>query len=168
MSRLFKFQRWTNKDVSPKKHTLRGPGGKYVSASEIPQKMEERTISMSKPKVRKVESAEDDCDFECYSKSDGKSKHVDVRNKVIMSTKPNKSEEEEKGNNGEIMDGNGIFGLRRSNRTFKRLDRFGSGTYFWKLFLLCTGPTRKEPPKPRLRTREEMDLDEGYDPDDDK
>ena len=76
-----KFLRSPNKDVSPKNQTLRGPGGKYVSASQREKQKAEgttRTTSASKPKVRKVESDEDNSDFECYIKSDGKQVHVDI------------------------------------------------------------------------------------------
>ena len=69
-STAINFQRSTKKDVSPKKHTLRGPGKKYTSGSEKTKKAEEEgTICPSKPEIRKVESEKDDSDFECYNKS---------------------------------------------------------------------------------------------------
>ena len=80
---------------------------------------------------------------------------------------PNKSEEE-LNNNGETMGGNGNISVRRSNRTFTPPDRLGSVPYFWKCCLVLTRPTRKEPSKPKLMTREEMISDEDYDPNDDK
>ena len=52
------------------KSTLRGPGGIYVNASEKTKKAEKGgTISASQPKVQKVESNEEDSDFDCYNKS---------------------------------------------------------------------------------------------------
>ena len=92
---------------------------------------------MSKPKVRKVESDEDDSDFECYNKSDGKPVHVDI-DKVVteggpaLALLPNKSEEDERNMNVETIGGNGIISVCRSNGTFKPLDRLGSVPYFWK------------------------------------
>ena len=55
--------------MSPNKHQLRDPIGKYVSASEKTRKMEEVIISESEPKVQKVESDKEDSDCECYDKS---------------------------------------------------------------------------------------------------
>ena len=109
-----KFQRSPKKDVSPKKHALRGPGGKYVSASEKAKNVEEEgTILASKPKVRKVESDEDGSDFECYNKSDGTPVHVDIDKEITeggpaLALPPNKSEEE-MNDNGETMVGTVIF-----------------------------------------------------------
>ena len=57
--------------MSPTKHQLRGPGGKYVSVSEEARKVEEGIISEWKSKVRKVELDYRDSDFECYDKSEG-------------------------------------------------------------------------------------------------
>ena len=51
-----------------------------VSEKET-KKKEDVTISASKPMIRKVESDEDDSDFECY-KLDGKPVHVDIDNEV--------------------------------------------------------------------------------------
>ena len=64
------------------KHQFRGPSGIYVGASEKGQKLEEGTIFKPKPKVRKVESKENDSDFEGYDKSAGKPVHVDVDKEV--------------------------------------------------------------------------------------
>ena len=44
------------KDMSVDKHQLRGPGKKYVTASENAQKLEKGKISESKSKVRNAES----------------------------------------------------------------------------------------------------------------
>ena len=62
--------------------------------------MEEGTISEYKPKVRKMESDEDDSDFECYDRSEGKPVHVDIvreiteGNKPTLALLPNRSEED--------------------------------------------------------------------------
>ena len=128
ISTPLKFQKSPKKDISLKKHTLRGPGGKYMSASEKAKKTEEeRTISASKPKFRKVES-EDQSDIECYSKSDGKPVHVDIDKKVTeggptVALLPNKSEIN---NNGETIGGDGNISVRRSNQLFKPPNRLGS------------------------------------------
>ena len=85
------------KDVSPKKHTLRGLGGNYMTASEKSKKAEKgRTISLFKPKVPNVESDEDDSNFECCNKSDGKLVHVEIYKEVTergpaLALLPNKS-----------------------------------------------------------------------------
>ena len=57
---------------------MRKPGKKYAIASEKAKKVEEGTISASKPKVQKVESDEDESDFECHGRSDCKPVHVDI------------------------------------------------------------------------------------------
>ena len=65
------------------KHTLRRPGGKYMSASEKAKIAEkDETISASKLKSWKLESDEDDSDFECYNKSDVKPVHVEIDKEV--------------------------------------------------------------------------------------
>ena len=69
-----------------------------MSASEKVKKVEEeKTISASKPKVRKVEGNEDQCDFECYNRSDSKPVHVDIdkeaTERLALALLPNKSEE---------------------------------------------------------------------------
>ena len=132
-----KFPRSQKKDVSPIRHTLRGPNGKCASASEKTQKVEERTFSESKPKVRKLESDEDDSGFEFYIKSDGKSVHVDIDKKVTeggssLALLWSRSEEEEMINNGETIGGNSNISIRRSNRAFKPPDRLDSVSYFRK------------------------------------
>ena len=66
------------------------------------------------------------------------------------------------------MGGKGNINVRRSDQTFKPPDRLASVPYFWKNYLIFAGPSRKEPPKPRMMTTEEMDLNEDYNPDDDK
>ena len=120
--------------MSPNKHQLRGPGGKYVSASEKARKVEEGNISESKAKVQK-ESDERDNDFECYDKSDGKPVHVDVNKEVTEGNPthallPNRSEEDKINNNGETRGGNGNISVRRSNRIYKLPERLGSVPYF--------------------------------------
>ena len=77
-----KLQRSPRIDVPLIKHTLKGPGGKDVSASEKARKVEDRAISASKLNVWKVESNEEDSCFECYNKSHGKPLHVDIDKKV--------------------------------------------------------------------------------------
>ena len=131
------FQRSPEKDFSPKKHTLRGPGGKCVSASEKAQKVEEGTICASKPQIRKEESDEDNSDFDCYNKSDGKPVHVNIDKEITeggpaLAWIPNKSEEETN-NNDDTMGGIGSFNVRRSNGTFKPPDRLNSVPFFVKV-----------------------------------
>ena len=72
--------------------------GKNDSFSEKAHKVEEGTISTSKPKVWKVKSDEDDSDFECYNKSDGQPVHVDIDKegtggRPALALLPNKSDE---------------------------------------------------------------------------
>ena len=74
--------------MSPFKHKLKRPGEKYVSASETARLMEEGIISESKSNVRKLESDEDESDFECYDKSDGKSVPVDRQRTSRRQTNP--------------------------------------------------------------------------------
>ena len=95
------FQRSPKKDV--------WAGGKCVSASEKSKKVEKGTISASKSKFQKVESDEDDNNFECYKISDGKRVHVDIHKDVTkrrpaLASQPNKSEEEEINIKGETME----------------------------------------------------------------
>ena len=105
ISTQLKFQRSPKKNVSPKKHTLREPGGKYMSASEKTKKvLEEGAISASKPEVPKRESDEDDSEFECHNISDGKPVLVDTDKEITvgepaLALLPSKSEEEEEINN---------------------------------------------------------------------
>ena len=66
------------------------------------------------------------------------------------------------------MGRNGIINVRRSNWTFQPPNRLGSVSCYWGWNLIITGPTQKEPPKPRLMTMEEMDSDEDYNPNDAK
>ena len=115
------------------KSTQRGPGGKYMNASEKAKKAEEGTISASKPKVQKMDSDEDESSFECYNKSDGKPLHVDIDKEVTergpaLALLPNNLEEIY--NNGETKGGNGNISVHRSNRTFKPPDRLSSVPYF--------------------------------------
>ena len=51
-----KSHRSPRKDVPPESHTLRRPSGKYGSTPVNVQKLEERAISTSKPKIRNAES----------------------------------------------------------------------------------------------------------------
>ena len=122
--------------MSPNKHKLRRPGGKYVSASERTRLMEDGTISEFKPKVRKVDSDEEDCDFERYDRSEGKPVQVDIDkritegNKPTLTLLPNRSEADEINNNGEAGDRDDNITLRRSNRIFTSPERLGSVPYF--------------------------------------
>ena len=106
-----------------------------MSASKKAQKVEEGTFFTCKLNVRKVEYDEANSDFECNNKSEGKLVHVDIDKEFIEGGQApallsSKSEEEEININGETMVGNGIFSVRRSNRTFKPPDRLGSVPYF--------------------------------------
>ena len=49
-----------------------------MSGSEKAQKVEEGTVSASKPEVRNLESDENDNHFEGYNKCDGKPVHVNI------------------------------------------------------------------------------------------
>ena len=101
--------------MSPNKHQLRGPSGKYVSASQKTRKMTEGILSESKPKIEKVESDEEHSDSECYDKSNGKPVHADIDKKVTEEKKPtpNRSEEYESNKNSETKDPDGRNSLRR-------------------------------------------------------
>ena len=100
ISTPFKIQKLPKREKSRNKHKLRRLGGKYASASEIETQKEEGIILESQPKVYKVELEDEDSDFECYSKSDGKIVHVyadkginggDEKNPTLVSL-PNKLE----------------------------------------------------------------------------
>ena len=98
--------------------------------------MEEWIVSESKPKIRKLDSDENDVEFECYDRSEGKPVHVDIVKKITEGNKPtlslilNRSEEEESNNKNETRDGDGNIYLRRSNRIIKPLERLNSVPYF--------------------------------------
>ena len=83
--------------------------------------MEKGIISRSKPKVRKVESDEEDSVCECYDRSDGKPIPVDIDkeategNKPTLALVPKTSEEDEINKNGETVDGDNKISLRSSN-----------------------------------------------------
>ena len=129
-------QRSPKKDLFPNMHKLRGLGVKYVSASERTRLMEEGIISESKPKVRKVNSDEEDNDFECYDTSEGRPLHVDFDKDILEGNKPtlvllpNRSEEDEINNNGKRSVRDGKINLRRLNRIFRSPERLGSVPYF--------------------------------------
>ena len=96
--------------------------------------MGEETISESKSNVRKVESDEEETDFECYDNSHGKPVQVnlDIKqavNKPSLALLPNKSDWDEINNNIETADVDDNFGLQRSNRIFKPPKRLGSVPY---------------------------------------
>ena len=86
--------------------------------------------------VWKVELDNEDNDFDCYDKSEGKSVHVDIGketiegNKSTLALQLNRSEENRIYNNVETRDGDGNISLRRWNRIFKPLERLGSVPYF--------------------------------------
>ena len=97
-------------ETSPIKHQLRGLSGNYESASARERKQKEGIIPKFNPKVRKVESEDEDSNFECYNKSNGKPLHVDVdkqtsgsdeRNSTLV-VLLNRREENKINNNGEI------------------------------------------------------------------
>ena len=69
LSKPVEYQRSPKKAMSPNEHKLRGPGGKYVNASERARFMEEGIISQPKLTVRKTKSDKEESDFECYNKS---------------------------------------------------------------------------------------------------
>ena len=100
--------------------------------------------------------------------------HVDIDNEVTegrpaLALLPNKSEEEIN-NNDETMGGTVIL-------MYAGLTEYSNHRIDWVVYyvseniiqyLIITGPTRKEPPKPRLMAMEEIDSDEAYDPNNDK
>ena len=92
----------------------------------IPEKTkkaeEEGTMSASKPKVRRVESDEDDSHFECYNKSDTKPVQVEndkefTEESPALALAPNKCEERylHIHNNVETIGGNSSFIVRKPN-----------------------------------------------------
>ena len=93
--------------------------------------------------VRKVESDDEDSDFDCYDNSNGKPVHVDVDKKITRSSQkeptftllPSRLEEEETNINGETGMGNdnrnGNTRGRRSNWKLKPSEQLGSIPYFW-------------------------------------
>ena len=116
MSKLLEFQGSPKKDMSPKKQKLRETSGKYVSASERAQLIDEGIISKSESKGWKVESDEEDSDFDCYDKPDGKPVHVTIDkelafDKPTLALLPNKSEEDEIHSSGKTVDGDGNISL---------------------------------------------------------
>ena len=86
--------------------------------------------------VRTVASDDNDSDFECYDRSEGKSVYVYIDNetaeinKPTLALLPNRSEEDKSNNNGETQDRDGDTNLRRSYRIFKPAERLGSVPYF--------------------------------------
>ena len=104
------LQRSPKKDLSTNKHNLRGAGGKYVNPSERTRLMEEGIVSESKPKVRKVNSHEEDSDLECYGRSKGKPENVDIDKEITEGKKPtlalltDRSEEDKIKNTAETRD----------------------------------------------------------------
>ena len=102
-STQFNFQNSRRKETLSIKHSLRGPGEKYMSASEI-EKVEESIIWLSETKVWKVKLEDEDSDFDCQNKSDGKPLHVDVDKGIIVGAQKNptlplnKLEEDENSN----------------------------------------------------------------------
>ena len=83
--------------------------------------MEGGIISKFKLNVRKVDSDEEDSNFECYDRSEKKPVHADFDkeltegNKPTLAMLPKKSEEDEIINSGETRDRDGNMNLRRSN-----------------------------------------------------
>ena len=98
--------------------------------------MEEGIISESKLQVRKVNSENENSDFECNDRSEGKPVQAEIDKKKAEEKKPtlallpNRLEENEKNNNRETRDRDGIINLRRSNRIFKPPERLGCVSSF--------------------------------------
>ena len=133
-SKPVEFQKSQKKDMSRNKRKLQETGGKYVSASERERLMGKGTISESKSNVRKVESDEEETDFECYEKSDGKPGQVNLGkkqpvDKQSLALLPNKSDWDEINDNVETGDVVDNISLQRSNRTFKPPERLASVPY---------------------------------------
>ena len=64
------FYKSRNKETSPKKHELRGAGGKYMSASEIEKERKEGHIAEIRIKATEVDTYGENSEFEFYSKSE--------------------------------------------------------------------------------------------------
>ena len=98
--------------------------------------MVEGVISESKPKVRKVESDNENSDFKCYDMSYGKPVYVDIGRKLTegnnptLALPPNRSEEDKNNNNGDTRDGDGNISLRKSERIFKPPEQLGTVPFF--------------------------------------
>ena len=135
ISKPVEFQRSPKKYKSPKKPKIRGPGVKYVSASERARLVEEGILSGSKSKVRKIELDEKGSDFECCDKSNGTPVHVNIDKELAVDKPtlvllPNRSEEDKFNNSSVTEDWDGNVRLRRSNRIIKPMGRLGSVSYF--------------------------------------
>ena len=105
LSKPVELQRSPKKDMTPNKHKLRGPGGMYVSGSERARLMKEGIISECKLMVQKLESDDEQSDFEGYDKSNGNPLNFGVDkelavNKPTLALLSNISEEDEVNNNG--------------------------------------------------------------------
>ena len=176
ISALFSFQKSQKKVTSPNKQSLRGPGGKYVSASEKTQKLEESINFESESKVWKAESEEKDSDFECLIRPTVSRCRQTFTEKLLEVAKkeptlellPNRSEEEEINNNGETVVGNGFW-----NRILPYADlieqlNHRSGWVVYHIsepkitYTFSTEPTRKKPPRPEPipKTKQEIDSDD--------
>ena len=88
LSTPIELQRSPKMDLARNKHKLKGPGRKYVSASEKSRLVGERFISESKPNVQKMDSDEEDSDFECYDRSEGKAVLVDIDKELTKEKNP--------------------------------------------------------------------------------
>ena len=93
-------------------------------------------FSESQPKARKVASEDEDSDFECFDRSEGKPVDVDVDKEMAESNKPtsalllNISEKDKINNNDETRGRNGKINLRRSNGVYEPQERLSSVPYF--------------------------------------
>ena len=86
MSKPNFFQKLWENGTSPNKHQLRGPGGKYVIASEKARRQEEGIILESESNIRKTES-DKASDFECYDRSKFRPVHVGLDKDVTGSSR---------------------------------------------------------------------------------
>ena len=98
--------------------------------------MEEGIICESKSKVRKVDSDEEDSDFECYDRSEEKPVHVDIdkqlteANRLTVALLANRSDGDKIHIIGETRDRDGNKNLRITNRIFEPVERLGCVPWF--------------------------------------
>ena len=112
--------------MSPNKHKLRGPCGKYLDASERAQVMEKRIISESKMNVRKVEKR---CRMlRQVRRKAGTRQHRQrtSQDKPTFALVPNTPVEEELNINSDTGVGDNDISLRRCNRIIKPPKHLGS------------------------------------------
>ena len=117
MSTSVNFRNSPKGDLSESNCWPNGPGGKDVSVCQVERKNEDGLLANSRPKVGKIESKDEDSDFDCNIESDGKPAYADVDKEFRRTDEklscswfsPNKSNADDLYNNGEIGVGNYII-----------------------------------------------------------